>query len=198
MVLTCIVFVMGMALSVKAQAQSIGPIVGGTPLGVVFALMLDVSTFISLSLIMSKPSAETDSEAPESAPATPPVSASAGPPVGAPVAPPAERLPTARQAAPGPPAAPPVQAPVGPPVDRPKKTPKAATAKTPKAKKLTPAEARAKAWELLKKDPDMPAPALAVELGKSPTSGHVRDMKAKLLKEMRDVGELPSVRAIGA
>lgn len=193
-VLTCIVFVMGMSLSVKAQAQSIGPIVGGIPLGVVFALMLDVSTFISLSSIMSKPAAET----PESTPAESPVSAPAAPPVGAPADRLPERLPTARQAPPGPPAAPPVQAPAGPPADRPKKTQKAPAAKAPKAKKLTPAETRAKAWELLKADPDMSAPALATALGKSPTSGHVRDMKATILREMQESGELPSVRAIGA
>jgi hypothetical protein len=61
-IMTCIVFVMGMALSVKAQAQSIGPIVGGVELGVVFALMLDVSTFLALSSIMSKPATETPVE----------------------------------------------------------------------------------------------------------------------------------------
>lgn len=69
-VMTCIVFVMGMALSVKAQAQSIGPIVGGVELGVVFALMLDVSTFLALSSIMSKPATEAPAEDPAAVPVT--------------------------------------------------------------------------------------------------------------------------------
>lgn len=147
-------------------------------------------------------SADASAGAPATPPVEVPVSAPAVPPVGAPVSTPASRLPerlsTASQATPESPAGPPVQAPAEPPADRPKRTRTATAKKPPKAKKLTPAEAREKAWELLKKDPDMSAPALAVELGKSPTSGHVRDMKAKLLREMQEAGELPSVRAIGA
>lgn len=141
---------------------------------------------------------KASAEAPIAAPAAPPVQA----PVGAPVAPPvgrlSERLPDASQAPAEAPAAPPVKAPGSAPVGRPKQARTTAAKKSSKATKLTADEARAKAWELLKKNPDMSAPALAVELGKSPTSGHVRDMKAKLLQELRDAGELQSVRAVGA
>lgn len=185
-VMTCIVFAMGMSLSVKAQAQSIGPIVGGTWLGVIFALMLDVSTFLALDSIMSTPAPNASAEASVAPPVQAPVRSPAAPPIGAPVAPPVDRLSAPRQA----PALPPVQA----PADRLKKTRKATAAKP----KLTPAEVKAKAWELLKEDPEMSAPDLAVKLGKSPTSGHVRDMKRALLEEMRDAGDLPSVRSIGA
>jgi len=188
--LTYLVFAMGMALSITAQAEAVQGVFGNIGFGVTFALMLDLSAFMSLHSIMSA----APESAPAETPAVAPVSAPAGPPVGAPVAPPVERLPDVKQAAPEPPVGPPPP----PPADRPKRPRTAAAKKPSKGNKLTPAEARAKAWELLKNNPDMPSPELAVALGKSPKSGHVRDMKAKILREMQETGELPSVRAIGA
>lgn len=195
MVMTILVFAMGMALSIRAQAQSVGPFVGGTELGVVFALMLDFSTFLALSSLMAKP-AEKRPPKTDTPPAAPPVEAPAGPPVGAPVTPPADRLSTAWQAPVQAPAGPPVKAPAAPPAERPKRPRQATAAKAPQAKKMTPEEVKAKAWELLKNNPEMSAPELARHLGKSPTSGHVRDLKAKVLGELADAGEIERLRAV--
>jgi hypothetical protein len=192
--MTYIVFAMGMALSITAQAEAVSSVFGNIYLGVTFALMLDLSAFMSLHSIMSAPAAKASAGAPVESPVESPVRT----PVSPPVTPPAgrlperlpERLPTARQA----PAAPPVKAPAAPPAARPKNPRKAAAAKP----KMSPEEVKTKTWELLKENPEMSAPELARALGKSPTSGHVRDMKAKVLEEMRDAGEIPSVRAIGA
>lgn len=174
-----LVFAIAMGLSINAQARTVEPYVGGY-LSWLFPVMIDLATFYSLSRLTA--AAKAAHEAPAEAPAAPPI--------GAPVAAPASRLSTARQATPEAPAASPAKA----PADRPKRSRQATPAKT----KMTPAEVKAKVWELLKENPEMSAPAIAVELGKSPKSGHVRDMKAKVLEEMRDAGELPSVRALGA
>jgi hypothetical protein len=184
----CAVFAIAMGLSINAQARTVEPYVGGY-LSWLFPVMIDLATFYSLSrlTVAAKAATEAPAESPAGAPAETFTGAPAAPPVGAPAASPARRLPNA-------PAAPPVKAPAAPPARRPKTTRKATATKP----KMSPAEVKAKVWELLKENPEMSAPALAVELGKSPKSGHVRDLKAKVLEEMRDAGELPSVRAIGA
>lgn len=132
---------------------------------------------------------------PAEAPVAPPSQAPVSTPVASPAGRPPERPSTAWQASPGSPAGAPGKAPAASPVERPRKPRKAPAAK---ASQLSPAEVKAKMWELLKEDPEMSAPTLAVKLGKSPKSGHVRDLKNKVLEELRDAGELPSVRALGA
>jgi hypothetical protein len=57
-IMTCLVFAMGMSMSIKAQAVSVAPVVGGLGFGVVFALMLDVSAFLALGSIMKPESGE--------------------------------------------------------------------------------------------------------------------------------------------
>jgi hypothetical protein len=56
--LTYLVFGMGMALSITAQAEAVTAVFGNIYLGVTFALMLDLSAFMSLHSIMSAPSVE--------------------------------------------------------------------------------------------------------------------------------------------
>jgi hypothetical protein len=91
----------------------------------------------------------------------------------------------------------PEKTPERPSVARPKtprKTPTPAARKTPaKPAKDTRTEAR----KILKANPDMPAAEVARQLGKKP-SGYMRTMCADVLQELRDAGEIPSVRAIGA
>src|SRR6185312_13257200 len=53
--LTYLVFAMGMALSITAQAEAVAGVFGNIYLGVTFALMLDLSAFMSLHSIMSAP-----------------------------------------------------------------------------------------------------------------------------------------------
>lgn len=59
-------------------------------------------------------------------------------------------------------------------------------------------DTRERARKLLADNPEMQAPELAEALGKARGSGYVRQLRTELLEQMRDSGELPSVRAIGA
>jgi hypothetical protein len=58
-------------------------------------------------------------------------------------------------------------------------------------------DTRAEARRLLKENPDMNAADLARALGRRP-QGCYRTLRGEVLKELRDAGELPSVRALGA
>lgn len=177
-IMTCIVFAMGMALSIKAQAQSVGPFVGGIELGVVFALMLDVSTFLALSSIMSREPSAASADRPAKRPMDTPADTSRR--VSAPVS--TDASTDTRRT---------------PPAERPRTPAKPAPRTRPVTAKSAVVDTRAKARELLKANPDMNGNELAAALKRKP-AGSIRTMRGELLEELRDAGELPSVRALGA
>lgn len=58
-------------------------------------------------------------------------------------------------------------------------------------------DTRERARDILLEDPDINAAELARRLGKNP-SGYIRQLRSDVLAGLRDAGELPSVRSIGA
>lgn len=75
--------------------------------------------------------------------------------------------------------------------------PKTVSAKTEKTASAPTKDTRAKARELLKDNPDLNGNQLAAALKRKP-SGYIRDMRTSVLDELRDAGEIPRVRALGA
>jgi hypothetical protein len=84
-----------------------------------------------------------------------------------------------------------------PPAERPRTHARMAPRTPPATARSTAVDTRAKARELLKANPDMNGNELAAALKRKP-AGSIRTMRGELLEELRDAGEIPSVRALGA
>jgi hypothetical protein len=108
-----------------------------------------------------------------------------------------ERLPSVPQPPAQTPAIASPQTPRRASVDRPKTPRQTATAAAEKTATTPAKDTRAKARELLKANPDMNGNQLATALKRKP-SGYIRDMRTSVLAELRDAGEIPRVRALGA
>jgi hypothetical protein len=168
--LTFLVFALGMALSIYAQAAAVAPIAGEV-LKWVFPIMLDLSAFMALHSIMT-PAAAASSDASSEASlerlseASPRRLPSVSPT-------PAKTLPAERP-----------------------KTPKKTAGKTAaKTGQKTPADVRADARQLLKNNPNMAFADVARQVGRKP-SGYMRTMCAEILNELTDAGEIDRVRAV--
>lgn len=185
--MTYLVFGMGMALSITAQAEAVQGVFGNILFGVTFALMLDLSAFMSLHSIMSAEASKSASEDASSGhtverPAQRPTSTAVDTPVD-----------VSMRASTGTPA----DTPRTPPAERPRTRGRTAPRTPPATARSAAVDTRAKARELLKGNPDMNGNELAAALERKP-AGSIRTMRGELLEELRDAGELPSVRALGA
>jgi hypothetical protein len=175
--LTYVVFAMGMALSITAQAEAVTAVFGNIYLGVTFALMLDLSAFMSLHSIMSAPPAEASADASDGrmperlSDAFPDASADASPgriP---------ERLPDV------------AQTPSETSVRMRPQTPVKAAKKTPKKRAEPKLSTRQQVRQILIETPEMSAADVARKLGRTP-SGHMRTMCAELLSELIESGTI--------
>lgn len=177
--MTYLVFAMGMALSITAQAEAVQGVFGNIGFGVTFALMLDLSAFMSLHSIMTAPSAEASVSPSVERPAERPMDTT---------------VDASRRVSVDTPA---VDTPRTPRADTPRTRARTAPRTRSATAKGAAVDTRAKARELLKANPDMNGNELAAALKRKP-AGSIRTMRSELLEELRDAGELPSVRAIGA
>jgi hypothetical protein len=184
--MTYLVFAMGMALSITAQAEAVQGVFGNIGFGVTFALMLDLSAFMSLHSIMTTPAAAASADASNGHGSERPAER----PRGAVVDTPADASTRVSMDTPA-------DARRTPPAERPRTPAKTARRTPPAAARSTAVDTRAKARELLKANPDMNGNELAAALKRKP-AGSIRTMRGELLEELRDAGELPSVRALGA
>lgn len=174
--LTFLVFALGMALSIYAQAAAVAPIAGEV-LKWVFPIMLDLSAFMALHSIMT-PAASSDASS------------------GASLERPSERLSEVSfERLPSVSQTPTKTLPAERP-KTPKKTPGKTAAKTAaKTDQKTPAEVRADARQRLKNNPNMAFADVARQVGRKP-SGYMRTMCAEILNELTDAGEIDRVRAV--
>jgi hypothetical protein len=204
-IMTFAVFAMGMALSIKAQSQSVAPFVGGIELGVVFALMLDVSTFLALGSIMSRRSVESPADRSVDRPQTGPqtvdgwsVDRSADRSVDRSVDRPADRSVDRPQTVQRTIAGPTTDRPADRPADRPKAAP-AAPAR-PRRKTSSPAAKAAKATDrgtvedqvrlILAAEPNTSSADVARKIGREPGNGTVKTACSKVRQEMQEDGAI--------
>jgi hypothetical protein len=178
-VLTYIVFAMGMALSITAQAEAVQGVFGNIGFGVTFALMLDLSAFMSLHSIMTAPSARASTDASDSRLVDVRADASATSAVPS-VRREPERLPDASPA----------------PSETSARTSRQTSAKPAKKTQRTTTGGAKKKLSLrdqvrpiLIENPEMTAADVARKIGREPT-GHIRTTCGNVLAELIESGEI--------